>query len=141
MCHTEKGQGILSWEREGKVPHHNLAKSELSPSALGLCPSWEAVSGLGQGPCSFFFGDQVVAAQACWVEDSGSAYLFRLPVERMRLLLNHGTCLSSSRPQEAGPRLTQCPSRREEAGPRLTQCLQQPCRHSILGHLMPILPF
>uniref|UniRef100_F7D0F8 WD repeat domain 55 n=1 Tax=Equus caballus TaxID=9796 RepID=F7D0F8_HORSE len=52
--------------------------------------------------------------------------VIRLPVKRMGSLLNHSTCLSPSRPQEASP--------------RLTQCLQQPCRHSILGHLMPILP-
>lgn len=109
----------LSWEKDGKVPH-NLAKPELSPGALGLCSSWEAVLGIGQGPCSY------PVAQACWVGDTGSAYSFRLPVERMGLLLNHANCLSPSRPQEAGP--------------RLTQCLQQLCRHSIFGHLMPILP-
>lgn len=69
MSHRERPRDTLGWEREGKVPHHNLAKSELSPSALGLCPSWEAVSGLGQGPCSSLFGDQMVAAQTCWVGD------------------------------------------------------------------------
>lgn len=37
MSHRERPWGTLGWEREGKVPHHNLAKSELSPSALGLC--------------------------------------------------------------------------------------------------------
>lgn len=81
-----------------------------------------SLSGLGQGLCSSSCWDQIVAAQACW-----AGCRQRLPVERIRSLLNHGTsCLSPSRPKEAGP--------------RLTHCLQQPCRYYILSHLMPILP-
>lgn len=51
------------------VPHHNLAKPELLTGVLGPCPSWDAVSGPGQGPCSSPCWDQVVAAQACWAGD------------------------------------------------------------------------
>lgn len=69
MCHTERPRKTLGWEREGKVPHHSLAKPELSPGALGLCPSWEALVRLRAGPVlSPFWG--LVAAQACWVGDS-----------------------------------------------------------------------
>lgn len=78
MCATQDGQGrpwgsgqTLGWGGgwEGKVPHHNLAKPELLTGVLGPCPSWDAVSGPGQGPCSSPCWDQVVAAQACWAGD------------------------------------------------------------------------
>lgn len=76
MCVTQRktkktvGSGeTLGWEGEGNVPHHNLAKPELPAGVLGLCSSWEALLGIAQGPCSYPVGDQMVAAQACWVGD------------------------------------------------------------------------
>lgn len=130
VCVTQKGHR-KPWAgsgREGKVPHHSLAKPELSPGALGLCPSWEVLSGSGKGSGSspFLGSDGGYPGLLGWRLTQAlpicSGCLWRLP----KLLLNHGTGLSSSRPQEAGP--------------RLAQCLQEPCRHSVLGHLMPVLP-
>lgn len=117
MCHT-------GWPRSLTTTWPNLSCSQV---CWGPAPAGTLCQVQGRAHAPPLVGIRWwLPRPAGLVTDTGSVYSFRLPVKRMGSLLNHSTCLSPSRPQEASP--------------RLTQCLQQPCRHSILGHLMPILP-
>lgn len=101
MYHTERPRNTkglrlvpgLGGAWQGPSPQ--LSQTRAVPGVLGPCPKGEAVSEVGQSPCSSPFEIRWWLPRPAGLgTDTGSVNSFGLPVKRTWSLLNHGTCLS-----------------------------------------------